>query len=74
MIMASFAESYDFSGKTVYPVTTHAMSGLGRTPEDYERSCRGARIGRGLAVRGEKARSARADVEAWLRRTRLRRG
>ena len=71
MIMTTFAERYDFAGKTVHPVTTYAMSGLGATPEDYARSCRGARIGKGLAVRGEEARSAGADVASWLRRTRL---
>jgi flavodoxin len=72
MIMSTFAERYDFSGKTVLPVTTYAMSGLGTTAEDYAQLCRGARIGTGLAVRGEEVRSegARA-VEAWLRRTRL---
>jgi flavodoxin len=69
MIMTTFVESYDFSGKTVHPVTTHAMSGLGTTSEDYSQSCSGARIGRGLAVRGEEARSAGADVDAWLRRS-----
>ena len=61
----------DFSEKTVHPVTTYAMSGLGTTPDDYARSCRGARIDTGLAVRGEEARSARADVDSWLRRTSL---
>ena len=71
MIMSTFTESHDFSGKSVHPVTTYAMSGLGTTPDDYERSCRGARIATGLAVRGEEARSARADVDAWLRRTGL---
>jgi flavodoxin len=71
MIMTTFTEAYDFSGKTVHPVTTHAMSGLGNTPDDYARSCRGARIGTGLAVRGEQARAAHADVRAWLRRTAL---
>jgi flavodoxin len=71
MIMTTFAESHDFSGKTVHPITTHAMSGLGTTPDDYAQSCSGARIGSGLAVRGEKARSAAADVAAWLRRSRL---
>ena len=71
MIMTTFVESYDFSDRTVHPVTTHAMSGLGTTVEDYARSCRGARIGTGLAIRGEQARSARADVDAWLRRTDL---
>ena len=71
MIMTTFTERYDFSGKTVHPVTTHAMSGLGTTPDDYEEVCRGARIGTGLAVRGEQARSSRAAVDAWLRRTGL---
>jgi flavodoxin len=32
MIMSTFVENYDFSGKTVHPVTTYAMSGLGTTP------------------------------------------
>jgi flavodoxin len=71
MIMTTFAERYDFAGKTVHPITTYAMSGLGTTPEDYARDCRGARIATGLAVRGEQARSAGAEVDAWLRRTRL---
>jgi flavodoxin len=71
MIMTTFAERYDFAEKTVHPITTYAMSGLGTTPEDYARDCRGARIAPGLAVRGEQARSAGADVDAWLRRTRL---
>jgi len=72
MIMSTFTERYDFLGTTVHPVTTHAMSGLGTTREDYARSCRGARIGAGLAVRGEQAGSARAEVDAWLRDAGLR--
>jgi flavodoxin len=71
MIMATFAEGYDFDGKTVHPVTTHAMSGLGTTPEDYARDCRGARIATGLAIRGERARSAQVEVDSWLRRAGL---
>lgn len=71
MIMTTFAESFDFTGKTIYPVTTHAMSGLGTTERDYARSCPGATVGEGLAVRGEETRDAGPSVEAWLRRTRL---
>jgi flavodoxin len=71
MIMTTFAENHDFSGKTVLPVTTYAVSGLGTTPDDYAQSCRGARIGTGLAVRGEEARSAHAGLDSWLRRTGL---
>jgi flavodoxin len=70
MIMSTFAERYDFSGKTVLPITTCAMSGLGTTAEDYAQACRGARIGTGLAVRGEEVRSdGDRAVDAWLRRS-----
>jgi flavodoxin len=72
MIMSTFAENYDFSGKTVLPVTTHAMSGLGTTAEDYAELCREARISTGLAVRGEEVRTnGDRAVDAWLRRTDL---
>jgi flavodoxin len=72
MILSTFAERHDFSGKTVHPITTYAMSGLGTTAEDYAQVCRGARIGTGLAVRGEEVRSGGASaIDAWLRRTRL---
>ncbi|MEV7887089.1 flavodoxin [Streptomyces sp. NPDC002817] len=68
MIMSTFAERYDLRGKTVHPVTTHAMSGLGTTERDYAASCPGATIGEGLAVRGEEVGTADAEVRSWLRR------
>ena len=71
MIMTTFTESFDFSDKIVHPVTTHAMSGLGTAPDDYAQSCKGARIGSGLAVRGEEVRSAGTAVDRWLARARL---
>ena len=66
MIMSTFTEAHDFTGKTVYPFVTYAVSGLGSTERDYAASCPGARIGQGLAVRGEEVREHRSDVEAWL--------
>jgi flavodoxin len=72
MIMSTFAESLDFTGKTIHPFTTHAMSGLGTTERDYAASCPGATIGRGLAVQGEKVKDAGQAVESWLRRINLR--
>jgi hypothetical protein len=71
MIMATFVENHDFTGKTIHPVTTHAMSGLGTTAQDYTKSCPGAAIAEGLAVRGEEVHGAGAQVDAWLRRTGL---
>ena len=68
MIMSKFVERFDFTGKTIVPFTTHAMSGLGTTARDYAASCPGATIGEGLAVRGEEVRDAGAAIESWLRR------
>lgn len=73
MLMATFAERLDFTGKTVFPFTTYAVSGLGTAVRDYTASCPGATIGEGLAVRGEEVADAGAAVEAWLRRIGLRR-
>lgn len=68
MIMSTFAESVDFSGKTVFPFTTHAMSGLGTTERDYAVLCPDATIGEGLAVGSEEVNDAGAAVESWLQR------
>jgi flavodoxin len=70
-IMLTFAERFDFSGKTVYPFTTHAMSGLGHAVEEYTTACRGATIGEALAIRGEEAERSRPEVASWLRRLKL---
>jgi Flavodoxin len=71
IIMSTFTESLDFTGKTIHPFTTYAMSGLGTTECDYTSSCPGATLGEGLAVRGEEGSDAGAGVESWLRRTGL---
>jgi hypothetical protein len=71
MIMTTFTEGLDFTGKTIHLVTTYAVSGLGSTERDYAGSCPGGDVGEGLAVRGEATEDARASVEAWLRQTGL---
>lgn len=71
MIMSTFVEGLDWTGKAIFPFTTHAGSGLGTTVRDYGASCPGATLGEGLAVRGEEVRDARAAVESWLQRINL---
>ena len=66
MIMRTFVEKVDLSGKTIFPFVTYAVSGLGNTIDDYTRLCPQSTIGEGLAVRGEEVRDAQADVQAWL--------
>ena len=71
MIMRTFVETFDWSGKRIIPFVTYAVSGLGSTIDDYTRLCPGATINEGLAVRGEEVRDARADVVTWLRNSGL---
>ncbi|MFJ3379358.1 flavodoxin [Curtobacterium sp. NPDC090217] len=69
MIMASFAENADLTGKDVHPFVTYAVSGLGNTASFYRELNTGARLHDDLAVRGEEVRDASAgsDVDRWLR-------
>jgi flavodoxin len=71
MIMTTFVEGFDFTGKTVHPFVTYAVSGLGRAEQDYAAGCPGANLRPGLAVQGEEVLDHRADVETWLREARL---
>lgn len=72
MIMHTFADSYDWTGKIVHPITTYAMSGLGTTEREYADACAGATIGEGLAVQGEKVRDdGPPAVASWLDRINL---
>jgi flavodoxin len=75
MIMQTFAEMFDFTGKTVHPITTYAVSGLGDAVRDYAAACPGAELGKGLAVQGEDVTDDAArvaeQVDAWLRQVGL---
>jgi menaquinone-dependent protoporphyrinogen IX oxidase len=72
MLMRTFAEAHDFTGTTVYPFVTFAVSGLGTAERDYSAACRGAEIGEGLAVQGETVRAdGPAAAATWLDRITL---
>jgi flavodoxin len=71
MIMSTFAESFDFSGKALLSFVTYAVSKLGTTMETYKALSTGARITAGLAVQGETVRRADPQVRARLRRIKL---
>ncbi|ARU53770.1 hypothetical protein CBR64_09000 [Cellulosimicrobium cellulans] len=66
MIMSTFAEGLDLAGRTILPVTTHAMSGLGRASDVYEDLAPRATIGEGFTIRGEEAADADAELDHWL--------
>ena len=66
MAVFTFLEHFDFSGKTIKPFCTHEGSGLGSSVEDIRRTCPGAEVKEGLAIRGGNAAQSRADFEKWI--------
>ncbi len=68
MIMYTFLEAYDMTGKTVIPFSTNEGSGWGSSKSELNTLCAGADIKSGLSMRGSQAREegAKDKVAEWL--------
>ncbi len=66
MVVFTFLEQFDWSGKTIHPFVTHEGSGFGKSMDDLEKVCRGAVFTKGLAISGSSVDHARAKVEGWV--------
>ncbi len=66
MAVYTFLEHFDWTGKTIHPFCTHEGSGLSGTERKIEKTCKGAKVTRGLAIHGSGADGAKATVEGWV--------
>lgn len=71
MILHTFMEGYDFTGKTVIPFNTHEGSGQSGTQSTITNTLSGATVLQGFAMRGSTAQALKADgtdatVKNWL--------
>lgn len=70
MAVYTFIEKHNWQGKTVIPFCTHEGSGLSGTDRSLGETCKGATVGKGLAMRGATAQNdreqARKAVKAWI--------
>ena len=70
MIINTFLEKYDFSGKTIIPFNTHEGSGDAGTYENIKNKMTSSNVNtNGLSIRGAIAReeSSKSTVENWLK-------
>lgn len=67
MAVYTFLEHYDWQGKTIHPFCTNEGSGLSNTEQDIRRAAKGARVVRGLSLRGSAVEGAKPKLERWLR-------
>ena len=68
MAVLTQLERLDWKGKNVFAVMTHEGSGLGSAERTLKSACKGAKIGRGLAVYGAEAPRSESTVSAWARK------
>lgn len=67
MAVFTFLEHYDFTGKTIFPFCTHEGSGMGNSEADIKRLCPGAKVGKGLAIKGGSVNYAEPAIKDWLK-------
>ena len=70
MICYTFFENEDLSGKTLYPFSTHAGSGLSGFDKKLSSAVPNATVGEGLAISGADCQknqdSVKTKVDSWL--------
>lgn len=60
-IINAFLESYDMTGKTIIPFATSGGSDMGKTNENLEPSCNGAKLLNGKVFKSNVSRKELAD-------------
>jgi len=69
--VATFLSSYNLEGKTIIPFMTHEGSRMGHTVLDIKKFCPKSTVLEGLPIRGSDVKSAKNDVEKWLREIKI---
>lgn len=66
MAVYTFLESYDFTGKKIYPFCTHEGSGLSGTETDIRKSAKGAVVEKGITIHGSSVDHAEPALKKWV--------
>lgn len=69
MVMFTFLEHYNLSGKTIIPFCTNEGSGMGRSESDLKNICKGAVIKKGLSIHGAEAENSENKVTDWAKKS-----
>lgn len=68
MVMFTFLEHYDLSGKKIVPFCTNEGSGMGRSERDLKNICSGADVTTGLSIQGSEAAQSENKIAAWAKK------
>ena len=68
MPIATFLESYDFSGKTIIPFCSHGGGRFGQSLTAIAKLAPDSTIGEGLSVHYSGGDTLNDDISEWLRK------
>ena len=68
MAVYTFLEAYHWNGKVIYPFCTHEGSGLSGTEHKIAEVCKGAKVKKGLAIRGSDTDHSKTAILSWLKK------
>ena len=67
MAVATFLNSFDFTGKVILPFCTNEGSGMGSSVKDLKKNVPGAEIRDGMPINGSRAADSKDAAMKWLR-------
>lgn len=67
MVIRTFLESYDFSGKTVIPVCTSMGAGLARSQRNFEKALPTATVKKGISLPSGNLQRIKSEIEKYFK-------
>ena len=67
MVLFTFLEHYDWTGKRIIPFCTNEGSGIGDSVRDIKKICTGADVEAGASFTGSRVSSSEAKIAEWAK-------
>lgn len=67
MVLFTFLEHYDWTGKRIIPFCTNEGSGLGDSVRDIKRICKGAEMDQGASFTGSRLKNSEGQIADWAK-------
>ncbi len=67
MVLFTFLEHYDWTGKRMIPFCTNEGSGIGDSVRDIKKICKGADVDSGTSFTGSRVSSSEDKIAEWAK-------
>ena len=67
MVLFTFLEHYDWTGKRIIPFCTNEGSGLGSSVGDIRNICKGADVDGGASFTGHQVSTSEDKISQWAK-------